>query len=51
MDVFVGADLEKGGATMGAKKTLYYLSSVYSPADFTLTDLSCYWKDLNNVKE
>lgn len=49
MDVFVHTDLEKGCATMGAKKTLYYLSSVYSPADLTLTDL--YWKDLNNVKE
>lgn len=51
MDVFIHANLETGSARMGAKKTLYYLSSMYSPADFMLTDLSCYWKGLNNVKE
>lgn len=51
MDAFIHANLEKGCTTMGAKKTPYYLSSMYSPADFTLTDLSCYWKGLNNIKE
>lgn len=51
MDVFVHTKLEKEWATMGAKQTLYYLPSVYSPVDFMLTDLSCYWKGLNNVKE
>lgn len=39
MDVFIHKSLWKGCARMRTRKTLYYLSCVYSPADFTLTGL------------